>query len=113
MIEVAQQEIVHIVRTHVTAHAGGGAGDLDEGKQVLALDVDADAGEAWVAVRRPGRVGALLGVDLTSGALISETPVSLPAGVRLTAERAWVTDYERDELVEYLAWFRTRRRSRR
>jgi hypothetical protein len=70
--------------------------DVDE---ILALDVDADAGEAWVAVRRPGRVGALLGVDLSSGAVISETPVSLPAGVRLTAERAWVTDYERNELV--------------
>ena len=67
--------------------------------EILALDIDPDAGEAWVAVRRPGRVGALLGVDLASGALLSETPVSLPAGVRLTPDRAWVTDYDRDELV--------------
>ena len=70
--------------------------------EILALDVDPDAGEAWVAVRRPGRVGALLGIDLSSGALRSETPVALPAGVRLTDERAWVTDYERNELVGVL-----------
>ena len=31
--------------------------------------------------------------------MISESPVSLPAGVRLTADRAWVTDYDTNELV--------------
>ncbi len=72
---------------------------LDGVDEILALDVDVDAGEAWIAVRKPGRVGAVIAVDLESGAVLSDTPVSLPAGVRLTADRAWVTDYERDELV--------------
>jgi hypothetical protein len=67
--------------------------------EILALDVDTGAGQAWIAVRKPGRVGAVIAVDLGSGAVLSDTPVSLPAGVRLTADHAWVTDYEQDELV--------------
>ena len=72
---------------------------LDGVDEILALDMDVDAGEAWIAVRKPGRIGAVIAVDLESGAVRSDTPVSLPAGVRLTEDRAWVTDYERDELV--------------
>jgi hypothetical protein len=67
--------------------------------EILALDVDVDADEAWIAVRKPGRVGAIIAVDLASGAVLSDTPASIPAGVRLSADHAWVTDYERDELI--------------
>ena len=67
--------------------------------EILALDIDAEAGEAWIAIRRAGRVGSVIAVDLESEAVIGETLVSLPAGVRLTADRAWVTDYDTNELV--------------
>jgi hypothetical protein len=67
--------------------------------EILALDIDAEAGEAWIAIRRPGRIGSVIAVDLDSEAVISESPVSLPAGVRLTADRVWVTDYDTNELV--------------
>jgi len=67
--------------------------------EILALDVDVDADEAWIAVRKPGRLGAVIAVDLASGSVLSDTPASLPAGIRLTADHAWVTDYERDELI--------------
>ena len=67
--------------------------------EILALDVDVDAGEAWIAIRRPGRVGSVIAVDLATEAVISETPVALPAGVRITPDRVWVTDYEGDDLV--------------
>jgi hypothetical protein len=70
--------------------------------EILALDIDVDAGEAWIAIRRAGRAGSVIAVDLGSEAVIGETPVSLPAGVRLTADRAWVTDYDTDELVGVL-----------
>jgi hypothetical protein len=72
---------------------------LDGVDEILAMALDVDAGEAWLAVRTPGRVGAVIAVDLESGAVLSDTPVSLPAGIRLTPDRAWVTDYDRDELV--------------
>jgi hypothetical protein len=70
--------------------------DVDE---ILALDVDAEAGEAWIAIRRAGRVGWVIAIDLASEAEFRESRVSLPAGIRLTAERAWVTDYDTNELV--------------
>ena len=34
-----------------------------------------------------------------TGAVIGGTPVSLPAGVLLTPEQAWVTDYDTDSLI--------------
>ena len=55
--------------------------------------------EAWIAIRRPGRVGSVIAVDIDTAGVPSETPVDLPAGVRLTDDRAWVTDYEGDELI--------------
>jgi hypothetical protein len=68
-------------------------------EEILALDVDVEAGEAWLAVRRPGRVGTVIAVDLATEAVTSETRVSLPAGVRIAPDRVWVTDYEGDDLV--------------
>ena len=65
--------------------------------EILAMAVDGD--EAWIAIRRPGRVGAVIGIDLPTATVFSETRVSLPAGVQLTPERVWVTDYEGDDLV--------------
>ena len=72
---------------------------LENVDEILALDIDVEADEAWIAVRRPGRVGAVIAVDLTSGDVIAESAVSLPAAVRLTPDRAWVTDYETNQLI--------------
>ena len=72
---------------------------LENVDEILALDIDADADQAWIAARRPGRVGTVIALDMGTGAVIGETPVSLPAGVRLTPEHAWVTDYDTDSLV--------------
>lgn len=65
--------------------------------EILALAIDGE--QAWIAARRPGRIGTVIAIDLASGSVIAETPISLPAGVRLTADRAWVTDYETNRLV--------------
>jgi hypothetical protein len=70
--------------------------DVDE---ILAMDVG--DGEAWVAVRRPGRIGRVLAVELATGATTAEYAVSLPAAVELTAQTAWVTDYESDEVLGF------------
>jgi hypothetical protein len=70
--------------------------DVDE---ILALDVDTDAGEAWLAVRRPGGVGTVIAVDLATEAVTSDTKVPLPAGIRIAPDRVWVTDYESGQLI--------------
>ena len=67
--------------------------------EILAMDV-AD-GEAWIAARRPGCVGTVLQVDLATGDVLAEYPVSLPAGVRIADDRAWVTSYETNELIGF------------
>jgi hypothetical protein len=63
--------------------------------------MDVRDGGAWVAIRRPGRLGRVLAVDLATGATTAEYRVALPAAVELTAERAWVTDYETDEVLAF------------
>jgi hypothetical protein len=67
--------------------------------EILALDVDGD--DAWLAVRRPGHVGAVLRMDLSSGAVLGEYAVSLPAAVRLGAGHAWVASYLSNELLGF------------
>jgi hypothetical protein len=67
--------------------------------EILALDIDRD--DAWLAVRHPGHVGAVLRLDLRTGEVIAEYPVSLPAAVRLAPDRAWVASYETNELVGF------------
>lgn len=65
--------------------------------EILAMDI-AD-GEAWVAARRPGRVGTILRIDLASGEVTGEWPASLPASIKLDSDAAWAVDYETDELI--------------
>lgn len=73
--------------------------DLENVSEILALDIDGD--DAWLAVRRTGRVGAVLRLDLRTGELRAEYPVSLPAAVRLAPDRAWVASYETNELLGF------------
>ena len=60
--------------------------------EVLDLDVEGD--DAWIAVRHPGRIGAVIRLDLTTGEETLDVPADLPAGVVIDGDRAWVTDYE-------------------
>jgi hypothetical protein len=72
---------------------------LDDLSEILALDVDGD--EAWIAARRPGRIGTVVQLDLKTAQVVSEQAVSLPAGVRIAPDRAWVTSYDTNELVSF------------
>ena len=65
---------------------------LSDVSEVLDLDVEGD--DAWIAIRHPGRVGAVIRVDLTTGEQIDDVPVVLPAQVVIAGEKVWVTDYE-------------------
>jgi hypothetical protein len=67
--------------------------------EILALDVDGN--EAWIAARRPGRIGVVVRLDLATGLVVSMAAVSLPAGVALTATHAWVTSYDTAELLGF------------
>ena len=63
------------------------------------LDLDVVRGQAWIAARRPGRVGTVVGVNLETGAVVGSAAVSLPAGVAIDGDTVWVTDYDTSELV--------------
>ena len=70
--------------------------DVDE---ILDLDVEGD--DAWIAVRHPGRIGAVLRVDLATGNEVADVPAELPAAVVIAGDRVWVTDYEADALLVF------------
>jgi hypothetical protein len=63
------------------------------------LDLDVAGERAWIAARKPGRVGVVVGVDLATARSIGEAAVSLPAGVVIAGERVWATNYDGDELI--------------
>jgi hypothetical protein len=63
------------------------------------LDLDVARDRAWIAARKPGRIGTVVGIDLASGRQVGEADVSLPAGVVVRGDRVWVTSYETDELI--------------
>ena len=67
--------------------------------EILAMDIDGD--DAWIAVRRPGHVGAVIRLDLKDGRVVGEYPVSLPAAVRIAGNRVWVASYLTNELLGF------------
>lgn len=69
--------------------------------EILALDVAADGSEAWIAARRAGRIGTVVRLELPSGRVLAEHPVSLPAAVELASDRAWVTNYDTNEVLGF------------
>jgi hypothetical protein len=73
--------------------------DLVNVAEILGIDIDGD--DAWLAVRHPGQVGAVIRMDLVSGTVVEEHAVSLPAAVKLDAEHAWVASYLTNELLGY------------
>jgi hypothetical protein len=58
-----------------------------------------DGDEAWIAARQPGRVGTVIRLDLATGNVTGDWPVSLPSAVEISTDWVWVTSYETDELV--------------
>ena len=72
---------------------------LEDVAEILALDVD--GAEAWLAVRHPDQVGAVIRLDLASGDVVAEHAISLPAAVRLAPDRAWVASYLTNELLGF------------
>jgi hypothetical protein len=65
------------------------------------LDLDVDGEDAWIAVRHPGRIGAVIRLDLATGQEVADLPVSLPAAVVIEGDRTWVTDYEAGALLGF------------
>ena len=72
---------------------------LEDVAEILDLDVEGD--DAWIAVRHPGRVGAVIRLDLATGTQVADLPADLPAAVVIAGDRAWVTDYEADALLAF------------
>lgn len=67
--------------------------------EILGVDIDGD--EAWLAVRRAGRVGRVLQLDLSTGRVMVEHSVALPAAVRIAPDHAWVASYLDNTLVGF------------
>jgi hypothetical protein len=78
--------------------------------EILALDVAGD--EAWIAARRPGRVGTVIQFDIATRHVRGAYDASLPAGVRIGSDRAWATDYETGDLIGFERDCATRARRR-
>ena len=72
---------------------------LDGLAEILAMDVNGD--DAWIAARKPGRIGVVVRIDLATGSVAGEFGVSLPAGVVIDADRVWVTSYDTNKLLGY------------
>ena len=72
---------------------------LTDVSEILDLDVKGD--DAWIAVRHPGRVGAVIRLDLATGNEVADIPVTLPAAVVIAGDSTWVTDYTSGALLGF------------
>jgi hypothetical protein len=70
---------------------------LTDSTEVLSLALGFDA--IWVGIRHPGRVGAVLKLDATSGKQAAEIPVDIPARIEIGFGSVWVTDSGSSSLV--------------
>jgi hypothetical protein len=73
--------------------------ELPDVTEVFGFDIEGD--DAWVAVRRAGRVGAVLRVSLSSGSVSASAAVSLPAAIKIAGSRVWVASYLTNELLGF------------
>jgi sugar lactone lactonase YvrE len=65
--------------------------DLKRSIEVLSLGVGSKT--VWVGIRRPGRVGAVVHVELDSGNVLEEfDDVDIPARIVLAFDSVWVTE---------------------
>jgi streptogramin lyase len=64
---------------------------LKNSSEVLSLELG--LGAIWVGIRHPGRIGAVLRLDPSSGAVIDEIgDISVPARIGIGFGSAWITD---------------------
>jgi streptogramin lyase len=64
---------------------------LTNSAEVMALAVD--GGTLWAGIRHPGRVGAVLRIDLSTGQVLAELrDITVPARIELGHGSVWVTD---------------------
>jgi len=72
---------------------------LKDVAEILGMDVEGD--DAWIAIRHPGRIGAVIRIDLATGRQTEDHPASLPAAIEIAGDTVWVTDYETDALLGF------------
>ena len=72
---------------------------LKDVSEILGMDVEGD--DAWIAIRHPGRMGAVIRIDLATGRQTEDHPASLPAAIEIAGDTVWVTDYETDALLGF------------
>jgi streptogramin lyase len=64
---------------------------LKNSSEVLSLELG--LGAIWVGIRHPGRIGAVLRLDPSSGAVIDEiSDIGIPARIGIGFGSAWITD---------------------
>ena len=63
---------------------------VPDSEEVMALAIDQRT--AWVGMRHPGGVGAVVELDLSSGEVLREVPVDIPARIELAYGSVWVSD---------------------
>jgi streptogramin lyase len=64
---------------------------LANSTEVMALAIDGTT--LWAGIRRPGRVGAVLRIDLASGNVLGELrDITIPARIEVGHGSVWVTD---------------------
>ncbi len=73
--------------------------DLDDTIETFSIAVTEDA--IWVALRRPGRVGAVRRYGLVTHAVTGQAAVPLPARVVFAFGGIWVLDAESNELLRF------------
>jgi outer membrane protein assembly factor BamB len=70
---------------------------LEDSTEVMALAVEGRT--AWVGMRHPGSVGAVVEVDLQTGEARREVPVDIPARIQLGFGSVWVSDSGSSDVV--------------
>ncbi len=65
--------------------------------EVISLEVAGN--DVFVGMRHPGHVGAVLHLDRTTGELLGEIEVDIPARMALAFDSLWVTDSGSDSVV--------------
>jgi hypothetical protein len=70
---------------------------LEDSTEVMALAMQAHT--AWVGLRHPGSVGAVVEVDLRTGEVRREVPVDIPARIQLGFGSVWVSDSGSSDVV--------------
>jgi hypothetical protein len=64
--------------------------DLQRSIEVLSLDVG--TATLWVGIRHPGRIGAVQQIEISTGEVLGEFKIPIPARIVFAFDSVWVTD---------------------